>query len=72
MTYLVYRLGFEACKDLQGHEWKRRREVVEATGLSFRMARELCKHDHALHMLRERETETKSEAAAVVGEESGE
>ena len=70
MTYLVYRLGFEACKDLQGHEWKRRREAVEATGLSFRMARELCKHDHTLHMLRERVTETKSEPEAVVAEES--
>ena len=71
MTYLVYRLGFEACKDLQGHEWKRRRESVEATGLTFHMARELCKHDHTLHMLRERQAKPESEPKAVVAEESG-
>ena len=70
MTYLVYRLGFEACKDLQGHEWKRRREVVVNTGLTFREARELVKHDHPLHMLRERTTETTSEGEAVVAQEA--
>ena len=71
MTYLLYRLGFEACKDLQGHEWRRRRESVVNSGLTFREARELCKHDHTLHMLRERQAKPESEPKAVVAEESG-
>ena len=66
MTYLVYRLGFEACKDLQGHEWKRRREDVVETDLSFHDACAMCREDRTLHMLRERETELKSEPEAVV------